>query len=99
MDIDDHGPAPGHLDTPNTRVRPMSRNAASSRQSSRRDFLDKTARGIAAGFAFPAIVPDSALGLGGKVAPSNRVTLGVIGTGNQGFNDIKSFLKDERVQI
>lgn len=31
--------------------------------------------------------------------PSRRVTVGVIGTGNQGFNDIKSFLRDERVQI
>jgi len=58
-----------------------------------------TGRAFAAGLAFPVIVPDSALGLSGKVAPSNRVTLGVIGTGNQGFNDIRSFLKDERVQI
>ena len=48
---------------------------------------------------FPTIVPASALGRGGRVAPSNRITLGVIGTGNQGFNDINSFLKDERVQI
>jgi predicted dehydrogenase len=45
------------------------------------------------------IVPGSALGLSGNVAPSNRVTLGVIGTGNQGFNDINSFLSDKRVQI
>jgi predicted dehydrogenase len=27
------------------------------------------------------------------------VTLGVIGTGNQGFNDLSSFLRDERVQV
>jgi predicted dehydrogenase len=33
------------------------------------------------------------------VAPSNRITVGVIGTGNQGFNDLGSFLRDERVQI
>jgi predicted dehydrogenase len=50
-------------------------------------------------FAFPAIVPGSVLGLNGRVAPSNRVTVGIIGTGNQGFNDIRSFLRDERVQI
>ena len=43
--------------------------------------------------------PGSALGLSGRPAPSNRITLGVIGTGNQGFNDIRSFLSDERVQI
>ena len=61
--------------------------------------LARLAHGVAAGFAFPVIVPASALGRGGRVAPSNRITLGVIGTGNQGFNDINSFLKDERVQI
>ncbi len=67
--------------------------------SSRRGFLSSTLQGMAAGLAFPAIVPASALGLGGRVAPSNRVTLGVIGTGNQGFNDLNSFLRDERVQV
>ena len=58
-----------------------------------------TLHASAAGFAFPTIIPGSALGLSGAVAPSNRITLGVIGTGNQGFNDISSFLGDERVQI
>ncbi len=67
--------------------------------SSRRRFLRQTAQAAAAGIAFPTIVPGSALGLGGKVAPSERVALGVIGTGNQGFNDIRSFLGDDRVQI
>ena len=69
------------------------------RSPSRRTFLRRTAGAAAAGFAFPTVIPGSALGLGGKVAPSNRITLGVIGTGNQGFNDIRSFLTDERVQI
>jgi len=67
--------------------------------SSRRDFLRHTLHASAAGFGFPTIVPGSALGLSGRVAPSNRITLGVIGTGNQGFNDLHSFLGDERVQI
>ena len=31
--------------------------------------------------------------------PSNRITLGVIGCGNQGMNDIRSFLQDPRIQI
>lgn len=35
----------------------------------------------------------------GRPAPSKRITVGVIGTGNQGIGDIKSLLKDERVQI
>jgi predicted dehydrogenase len=67
--------------------------------SSRRDFVRATIKAAAAGFAFPTVVPGCALGLANTVSPSNRITLGVIGTGNQGFNDIGSFLKDERVQI
>jgi hypothetical protein len=70
-----------------------------SQNASRRTFLRKTAAGTAASFVFPTIVPASALGHSGTVAPSNRITLAVIGTGNQGFNDINSFLKDNRVQI
>jgi predicted dehydrogenase len=34
-----------------------------------------------------------------RPAPSGRVTLGVIGCGNQGMNDLKNFLADERVQV
>ncbi len=49
--------------------------------------------------AIPEIVPASALGRDGKVAPSNRITVGVIGTGNQGLNDLREFLRDERVQV
>jgi len=67
--------------------------------SSRRDFLRATVSTTAAGFAFPTLIPGSALGLSGNVAASNRITLAMIGTGNQGFNDINSFLRDERVQI
>lgn len=67
--------------------------------ASRRHFLRRSAQVAAAAFAFPTVIPGSALGLSGKVAPSNRIALGVIGTGNQGFNDIRSFLNDDRVQI
>lgn len=47
----------------------------------------------------PTIVPASALGRGRRPAPSDRITLAVIGTGNQGTNDLLQFLKDERVQV
>ncbi len=77
----------------------MNQSPKSSRSPSRRRFLKGTAKLAAAGFAFPAIVPGSALGRNGKVAPNERINLGVIGTGNQGFNDLRSFLRDERVQI
>jgi predicted dehydrogenase len=48
---------------------------------------------------FPTVAPASALGRGGAVAPSNRITMGCIGVGNEGTSDMKRFLKDERVQV
>src|SRR4029078_1887038 len=66
---------------------------------SRRHFLRIAAGSGIGAAAFPHLIPASALGADGKVAPSNRVTLGVIGTGNQGTNDMKAFLADERVQV
>lgn len=62
----------------------------------RRRFLKATAAVVALS-GFPTIIPASALGRDGMLSPSNRTTLAVIGTGNQGFNDIRSFLGDERV--
>src|SRR5271154_3658920 len=61
----------------------------------RRAFLKTTAAAVSA----PMFVPASALGLGGYVSAGNRITLGVIGTGNQGTGDMKDFLRDERVQV
>ncbi len=49
--------------------------------------------------AFPEIVPATALGLNGAVPPGSRITMGFIGTGNQGTGDMRSFLKDPRVQV
>lgn len=46
----------------------------------RREALRSLAVGAAAA-AFPTIVPSRALGLDGAVAPSERITLGVIGIG------------------
>ena len=64
----------------------------------RRDFVKTTA--TVAGLAtIPSIIPASALGRTGRPAPSDRITMGVIGTGNQGFNDMNGFLRDDRVQI
>jgi len=60
--------------------------------TSRRQFLLQAA-------AAPLIVSASALGRDNKPPPSERINLGVIGTGNQGFNDMRGFLGDGRVQI
>ena len=55
---------------------------------SRRHFLATTALA----FSAPMIIPSSALGLGGKVAPSNRITMGVVGWGMQGPGNTRSFM-------
>ena len=56
---------------------------ASPRRISRRQFLR---RGVAAAgaMALPTYVPASALGRGGAVPPSERITMGFIGVGGQG---------------
>ena len=65
----------------------------------RRQFL-KRAGGVAAGaISFPYIVPSSALGKAGTVAPSNRIVMGAIGLGWQGGNNLNSFLGEEDVQF
>jgi predicted dehydrogenase len=66
---------------------------------SRRDFLRKTTAAAGVAVGFPTIISSSALGAEGNVAPSNRITMGCIGTGNQGTNDMRGFLRDKRVQV
>ncbi len=50
----------------------------------------------AAAAAVPYLVPAS---VRGATAPSNRITVASIGTGNQGFNDLKKFLALEDAQV
>ncbi len=67
----------------------------SKRRVTRRSFL-KTA---GAAFAFPAIIPSSALGADGAVAPSERIVMGAIGTGGQGTGNMNAFLARKEVQM
>jgi predicted dehydrogenase len=62
---------------------------------SRRAFLRK---GFAAGAvcALPVIVPSSVFG---EDAPSNRITIGIIGTGSQGVLNLKAFLRKQSSQV
>lgn len=65
----------------------------------RRQFLKRTA-GLAAGaIAFPYVVPASALGRAGTIAPSNRIVMGAIGIGWQGGNNMRGFLAKDQVQF
>ena len=63
----------------------------------RRHFL-KTAAAAGAVGAWQ-FIPARALGRAGLVAPSKRVTLGVIGLGIQGTGNMKAFLGNPEVQV
>ncbi len=64
----------------------------------RRQFLGSTAAATAA-IAAPTIIPSSALGRDGAVAPSERVFVGGIGIGNRGTYDLGCFLEQKDVQF
>ena len=67
-------------------------------QISRRAFLSRT--GTAAGMALagPYIIPSSSLGRDGTVAPSERITLAVIGLGHRNRSNLTHFLEQKDVQ-
>ncbi len=62
---------------------------------SRRQFLQQS-MAAAGAIALPTIVPARVLGAD---APSNKITMATIGTGNQGTNDMRGFLQDRRVRV
>jgi hypothetical protein len=64
----------------------------------RRRFL-KTALGAGAAVAVPQIIPRTALGLPGVVAPSERIVVGGIGIGNRGSYVLGCFLQQPDVQF
>jgi predicted dehydrogenase len=63
-------------------------------KSNRREFL-----WAAAGLGFPALIPATALGKSGAVAPSDRVVTACIGTGWQGGNNVNSILEEPGAQL
>lgn len=74
----------------------MFRKASHGKPLSRRRFL--AAAGAA--LAVPAVVPASALGAGGSVAPSNRVGIGMIGLGRQSLaHNLPVFMRAPDAQV
>lgn len=64
--------------------------------TSRRQFL-RHAAGVA---LFPAIIPARALGLNGTPAPSNRITIGMIGVGGHGTSvNLRGFLAQPDARV
>jgi predicted dehydrogenase len=70
-----------------------------SNNSSRREFLRKTASTAVGALILPQIVPASALGLNGKTPPSDRIVMGAIGVGSQGKSNMRGFLGKKELQI
>jgi len=66
---------------------------------SRRTLLKQGSSALAIGIGLPTILPASALGQGGAVAPSNRVLMGCIGTGSQGTSNLRAFLGLRQAQV
>jgi len=65
----------------------------------RRVFLKRAAGASAAAVGFPYLVRSSALGNAGSIAPSERITLGFIGTGGHGRGvNLKNFLGNADAQ-
>ncbi len=62
-----------------------------SSSPTRRQFLAATAA-----VAAPMIIPASALGKDGAVAPSERITIGCIGVGNRGKSNMRAFMDESR---
>jgi len=62
---------------------------------SRRTFLKSASTAI----TIPYIVSSSALGKSGQPAPSNQITMGLIGLGSMGMRHVKGFLQEDDCRI
>ncbi len=67
---------------------------------SRRQFIKRAAgTTAAAAIGFPTIIPSSALGKAGTVAPSNRITVATVGWGMQGPPNTDNFLNEKDCRV
>ena len=73
-------------------------DSRSSSRPTRRVFLGRSLA-AAGGLAFPHIVPASAIGRDGAVAPSERIVLGGLGLGSRGRYDLSVMLPEKDVQF
>jgi len=67
--------------------------------SSRRQFLKKTASGVIGVAGLPLILPPDILGTNGRIPPSDKINLGLIGVGEMGTGHLKSFIEYDDIHI
>ncbi len=65
----------------------------------RRTFLKRAMAAAGGAVAFPALIPGSAYGATGSVAPSERLTLGMVGMGKMMTGHLHSFLNRPDCQV
>ncbi|MCY2982443.1 MAG: Gfo/Idh/MocA family oxidoreductase [Planctomycetota bacterium] len=70
-----------------------------AKQIQRRNFLKSSLAVTGTAILAPTIIPSSALGRDGFVAPSERIVVGGIGIGNRGNYDLDCFLEQKDVQF
>lgn len=63
-----------------------------SEHTTRRDFLKRSAAIATGALILPQIIPSTAVGMGGKLPPSDRIVVGAIGTGQRGMANLRDFL-------
>jgi len=68
-------------------------------KTNRRKFLKEVIGAAVGTMSFPYIVPSPALGKAGNVEPSSRITMGFIGVGGMGTNNMRAFLSQPDVQV
>jgi len=71
------------------------KKSLNTKRFNRRQFL----KAAGAAIVLPTILPSSVFGRGGNTAPSNKITMGVIGWGMQGPNNTNSFLVEEDCHV
>lgn len=64
-----------------------------SHKSSRREFVKRSASAVLGAIVLPQIIPSTAMGMGGRLAPSDRIVMGTIGVGSQGNSNMRNFLR------
>ncbi|MHC4104702.1 MAG: Gfo/Idh/MocA family protein, partial [Planctomycetota bacterium] len=62
------------------------------RTLTRRSMLKSATGLIASTITVPYVIPSSALGKDGTIAPNERLTMGAIGLGGQGMHNLRNFL-------
>ena len=69
------------------------------KSAARRAFLKHASLAALGTLGLPGILPSSALGRSGFIAPGNKIRMGCIGVGSMGTSNMNSFLDKDEIEI